>query len=170
MTKRLLSESVKKIVAARQKWRCSACDCLLPSTYQVDHTIPLCDGGPDDMDNTTAMCPNCHALKTQREHVARLEKQPSKAELYETREDVREGNGWRCSSCGATRPYNRDHPICPAIEDPHFRKRSLASHMLSFSYIPRVSKLKELYTFSAPHLAPAQFLCLCRRRLLVLRL
>ena len=143
MTKRLLSESVKKMVAARQQWRCSACRELLPSTYQVDHTVALCDGGPDDMDNTTAMCPNCHALKTQREHVARLARQPSKAQLYEAREDVREGSRWRCTQCGFTRPADRPHPICPAIEDPLFRKRTLASHMLSFSFMPGASKQEE---------------------------
>ena len=138
MTKRLLSESVKKMVAARQKWRCSACNELLPSTYQVDHTIPLCDGGPDDMDNTTAMCPNCHALKTQREHVERISRRPSKDEQYETREDVRDGNMWRCTLCRFTRPMDRPHPLCPAIEDPGFRERSLVNNLSAFSFIPRI--------------------------------
>lgn len=35
----------KRIVAARQVWRCSACDRLLDSSFQVDHTVPLWKGG-----------------------------------------------------------------------------------------------------------------------------
>ena len=70
-SRRLLSEAVKKQVAYRQQWKCSVCRELLPPSYQIDHTIPLCDGGADDESNTTAMCPTCHANKTQQEHINR---------------------------------------------------------------------------------------------------
>ena len=67
--RRHFTESVKKQIASRQRWRCSACDSLLDSTYQVDHTLALCDGGEDSSNNATAMCPNCHARKTQCENI-----------------------------------------------------------------------------------------------------
>jgi len=71
---RHFTESVKKQIASRQRWCCSACESLLDSTYQVDHTIALCDGGEDSVANATAMCPNCHARKTQRENIERRER------------------------------------------------------------------------------------------------
>jgi hypothetical protein len=65
------SESLKKQIAARQSWRCSSCDKILESTFQVDHTTPLCAGGEDSPSNATAMCVLCHALKTQNEAIKR---------------------------------------------------------------------------------------------------
>jgi len=64
---RRVTERTKKIVAEAQRWACCDCGDLLPSTYQVDHVVPLWKGGSNDVDNLRAMCPNCHALKTQRE-------------------------------------------------------------------------------------------------------
>jgi 5-methylcytosine-specific restriction endonuclease McrA len=65
--RRRVTERVKKQVAADQQWKCSTCDCLLSSAYQVDHIIPLWKAGSNERDNLTALCPNCHALKTQLE-------------------------------------------------------------------------------------------------------
>jgi 5-methylcytosine-specific restriction endonuclease McrA len=45
------------------------CKELLPSTFQVDHHMPLAVGGSNEVHNLTAMCPACHADKTQEEHV-----------------------------------------------------------------------------------------------------
>lgn len=69
-----LTETVKKIVAASQAWRCSGCDVLLDSAFQVDHTVPLWAGGADDRGNATAMCATCHAKKTQSEAIERRER------------------------------------------------------------------------------------------------
>ena len=64
---RRVTERVKKIVAARQKWLCIACSNTLDATYQIDHVTPLWRGGTNDSDNLQALCPNCHAAKTQLE-------------------------------------------------------------------------------------------------------
>ena len=67
--------AVQKIVGARQKWRCATCDILLPSSYEVDHVKPLWDGGPDCFEtNAQALCPTCHATKTQLESIERRRK------------------------------------------------------------------------------------------------
>ena len=66
-----LNESVKKQIASDQKWTCSACNSLLVSTFQIDHTIPLWNNGPDCKENATAMCVECHAKKTQNEWIQR---------------------------------------------------------------------------------------------------
>lgn len=64
--------SEQKIVAANQQWKCAACACMLPPAYELDHRIPLWDGGPDCFEtNADALCPTCHAGKTQRESVER---------------------------------------------------------------------------------------------------
>lgn len=73
MPKRRLRESVKKRIACSQQWKCVGEDCrmpdrTLPSTYQVDHVVPHALGGTDDVSNLRALCPTCHADKTQREH------------------------------------------------------------------------------------------------------
>lgn len=69
--RRTFTETIKKKIAASQRWVCSACDELLESTYQVDHTVPLWAGGEDSLDNATAMCVSCHARKTQNEALER---------------------------------------------------------------------------------------------------
>ena len=66
-TKRKTSQVTKKEVAARQKWTCHSCHTILSSAYQIDHTRALADGGIDDPSNMTALCPDCHAIKTQHE-------------------------------------------------------------------------------------------------------
>lgn len=63
-TKRVVSESKKKFVAARQNWRCSACDDQLPASFEVDHIKRLEYGGDNHIDNLRAMCRNCHGHKT----------------------------------------------------------------------------------------------------------
>ena len=66
-TRRLLSEASKKQVAASQLWCCASCKTILPAAFQVDHIMPLAVGGSNEMRNLAALCPNCHASKTQNE-------------------------------------------------------------------------------------------------------
>ena len=67
MKKSKLTESVKKIIASNQDWKCKGCDELLPSSYQVDHKIPFSICQSDEKSNLVALCPNCHSKKTQPE-------------------------------------------------------------------------------------------------------
>ena len=55
---------VKRIIGARQKWRCSECDCLLPASFQIDHRRPLHKGGSNELSNLSALCGTCHAEKS----------------------------------------------------------------------------------------------------------
>ena len=71
-------EPVKKQVAARQCWKCYTCEEMLQSSFQVDHTIPLWAGGEDDESNLTALCANCHSIKTQNEAIERRKRYNSK--------------------------------------------------------------------------------------------
>jgi len=62
--KRSVSESKKKIVAARQHWKCANCNNELSYTFEVDHIKRLDRGGSNDLSNLAAICPNCHREKT----------------------------------------------------------------------------------------------------------
>ncbi|XP_049850434.1 uncharacterized protein LOC126322603 [Schistocerca gregaria] len=65
LKKRTLSPMSKKYVASLQTWKCAHCQEPLPSRFEVDHLIPWSEGGTDDLDNLQALCPNCHAHKTE---------------------------------------------------------------------------------------------------------
>ncbi len=63
-TKRSVSETKKKFVAARQNWHCGDCQKQLPAWFEVDHTIRLDRGGSNHVDNLVALCRDCHGKKT----------------------------------------------------------------------------------------------------------
>jgi len=63
-TKRSVSETKKKFVAARQNWHCGDCKKQLPAWFEVDHTIRLENGGSNHVDNLIALCRDCHGKKT----------------------------------------------------------------------------------------------------------
>lgn len=134
---RTLTESEKKIVAARQEWRCSSCACILPAAYQVDHTVPLCDGGADAISNCTAMCPNCHAAKTQEEAIQRAKTSKSNSELYAGRVDIFVSkNVVKCSLCFMCRDVNVDHMVCSAIEMPGVKNYVMKHRLSQYAFSP----------------------------------
>jgi len=63
-TKRSVSETKKKFVAAEQGWKCGACKQQLPAWFEVDHKIRLDNGGSNHVDNLVALCRDCHGKKT----------------------------------------------------------------------------------------------------------
>lgn len=133
MVRRTITADEKRVVGARQGWRCSACGVLLSSAYEVDHTVPLFEGGEDTLDNTTAMCPNCHALKSQRERM-----RPWRAaDAYDTREDTFGGGRATCTLCGISRPETCTSHICSEIETPGARARAIRVNLSRFAYQKR---------------------------------
>lgn len=60
----------KRRVAARMKWRCNKCDTLVDEYYEIDHTIPLAEGGSNKLDNLQLLCSTCHKTKTRDEAIA----------------------------------------------------------------------------------------------------
>ncbi len=63
-TARRVTASMKKTVAARQRWRCDACGGLLSAVHEIDHITPLWRGGTNDASNLHALCRECHGRKT----------------------------------------------------------------------------------------------------------
>ena len=54
----------KKYIASQQRWQCGHCNNLLDNTYEVVSIIPLYKGGSNELHNLTALCGNCHGVKT----------------------------------------------------------------------------------------------------------
>ena len=68
-TKRSVSETKKKFVAARQNWKCKNCSCQLPAWFEVDHKVRLDRGGDNHINNLEALCRDCHGEKTASESI-----------------------------------------------------------------------------------------------------
>jgi hypothetical protein len=68
-TKRSVSETKKKYVAANQDWKCGHCHNQLDHTFEIDHKVRLEYGGGNDVDNLIALCRNCHGKKTASENM-----------------------------------------------------------------------------------------------------
>ena len=63
-TKRSVSETKKKYIAASQNWLCKDCNKQLPAWFEVDHVIALHNGGTNEINNLVALCRDCHGKKT----------------------------------------------------------------------------------------------------------
>ena len=63
-TKRSVSETKKKFIAANQNWICKDCNKQLPAWFEVDHVIALHNGGTNELDNLVALCRDCHGKIT----------------------------------------------------------------------------------------------------------
>ena len=68
-TKRSVSETKKKYVAAQQNWCCGNCKQQLPAWFEVDHKVRLEYGGSNHIDNLVALCRDCHGEKTAKENL-----------------------------------------------------------------------------------------------------
>jgi 5-methylcytosine-specific restriction endonuclease McrA len=68
-TKRSVSETKKKYVAAQQGWKCGHCQRQLPGWFEVDHKVRLDCGGSNHVDNLIALCRDCHGKKTALENL-----------------------------------------------------------------------------------------------------
>ena len=68
-TKRCVSETKKKFVAAQQGWKCGDCQRQLPAWFEVDHVLRLEYGGSNEVSNLVALCRECHGKKTAMENM-----------------------------------------------------------------------------------------------------
>lgn len=68
-SKRSVSETKKKYVAANQDWKCGHCESQLDHTFEIDHKVRLEYGGGNEVQNLVALCRNCHGRKTASENM-----------------------------------------------------------------------------------------------------
>ena len=113
--RKFLTPAQKQRLAAEQKYCCRECEQLLPSTWQVDHRVPLHLGGTNDWLNLQILCPLCHANKSQLEAIER-------EALTRQRKN------------GQISPY---FPVLPAVPDrppPFVLRRRCRAPTITFSY------------------------------------
>jgi 5-methylcytosine-specific restriction endonuclease McrA len=58
------------------------CTTLLPPEYEIDHKIPLVQGGSNEESNLQALCPNCHRRKTMHEQDIFITQHTKKMKTY----------------------------------------------------------------------------------------
>lgn len=58
-----LHKSIKPLLFEKQQGCCAYCHHPLPTTYHVDHVIPLALGGPNHPTNYVLACPPCNLSK-----------------------------------------------------------------------------------------------------------
>jgi 5-methylcytosine-specific restriction endonuclease McrA len=64
--------ATRQRVALTHGYRCAGCGCVwTPSRDQIDHTVPLEQGGSNDDSNLRPLCDACHKAKTAAEAGAR---------------------------------------------------------------------------------------------------
>ena len=73
MVRKQYSEVQKRIIAYNQHWMCVGEKCngqvQLSANWNLDHIIPLFQGGSNDFTNLQILCSDCHAIKTQKERI-----------------------------------------------------------------------------------------------------
>lgn len=63
--KRTNSTKYRWEIAYKQEYKCAQCKELLhPKAMDIDHVVPLSEGGEDTIANCQALCANCHAKKS----------------------------------------------------------------------------------------------------------
>lgn len=61
---------IRQAVMARDRWRCQSCG-RVGTDHEVDHVVPLEQGGSNDMSNLSLLCVECHKAKTASEATRR---------------------------------------------------------------------------------------------------
>lgn len=59
----------RNAIASTQNYKCNVCEIELEEQreYDIDHIIPIANGGKNTVDNLQAICKNCHKEKTKNE-------------------------------------------------------------------------------------------------------
>ena len=55
---------LRNAICSKQGWRCRCCDKLFGKLIIVDHILPLCFGGSNDIHNLQGLCATCDKFKT----------------------------------------------------------------------------------------------------------
>jgi 5-methylcytosine-specific restriction endonuclease McrA len=130
--RKLFSEVQKRIIACDQKYNCIGVKCkgnvLLPFTWELDHIVPLYQGGtnyynfyksdnPTSVNNLQILCPNCHAIKTQQERVTFFECE--RREKYSTNYKFENASNY----------YNKFKRIIPQtkVVSPYFKNNTTSN-------------------------------------------
>lgn len=66
--RKLFSEFEKQSIASNYDYKCEACRInLVERDFDIDHKIPIANGGKNSIDNLQPLCRNCHKIKSSKE-------------------------------------------------------------------------------------------------------
>ena len=105
--RRSLMRGEKTQIKKRQKYKCANCGMDISKLARIDydHITPISMGGTNDLSNFQALCPNCHAEKTQMDRVkiARARRQQKKA--ASTKKKVKKKPTYTCKLSASDRAW-----------------------------------------------------------------
>lgn len=62
------SEFEKQSICSAYNYKCNVCQCnLVEREFDIDHILPIANGGKNSIDNLQPLCKSCHAKKTAKE-------------------------------------------------------------------------------------------------------
>jgi hypothetical protein len=103
-TKRKVTAAVKKQVAGKQRFTCagnvSGYSCPLNGNpfdeagYEIDHIIPLSEGGSNDNSNLQALCLMCHRVKSNRSATSEKPKKEKKPKEEKSKKEEQKVFYW----------------------------------------------------------------------------
>jgi hypothetical protein len=139
LNKRKLSEREKKFVSSSQDWKCGYCKKSLPPSYQIDHIIPFSICYNDELGNLMALCPTCHANKTQLEYNRILQFKKLKAE-----------NNinlcWFCIEDDDDEEHKCNRELKPIIKKIEYKLNSNINSLDRFNFISSDMSIKKIST------------------------
>lgn len=73
MKRQRFSAQTRFRIVHDQDFKCALCQYKIPVDFNIDHVVPLWDGGTNDRSNLQGVCVTCHGAKTGAEARARTE-------------------------------------------------------------------------------------------------
>lgn len=74
MKRQRFSAQARFRIVHDQDFKCALCHYKIPVDFNIDHVVPLWDGGTNDRSNLQGVCVACHGAKTETEARARCER------------------------------------------------------------------------------------------------
>ena len=81
------------------KWKCGLCKKLLGDAAEVDHRVPLSDGGTNSMSNLHVVHSRCHTSRGLTQVMTSGKKVPRKSISPVMKWRLASNNGWKCGLC-----------------------------------------------------------------------
>ena len=83
MKRKRFSAQARFRIVHDQDFKCALCQYKIPVDFNIDHVVPLWDGGTNDRSNLQGVCVTCHGAKTVVEARTRCErKQRQRSVMY----------------------------------------------------------------------------------------
>jgi 5-methylcytosine-specific restriction endonuclease McrA len=74
-----------RLAKQRLSYRCAQCgtEPVERDGLELDHIVPVAEGGTDGLENLQWLCPSCHAEKSRRETARGISRRVARRRLYD---------------------------------------------------------------------------------------